>query len=381
MARAGLTQDHAVQAPWTCLFANDVEAAKATSYRANWGPAGTDQDRMTLGDVALLIPSDLPPSDAPGGRVSLAWASFPCQDLSLAGQGRGLAGQRSGAYWAFHRLLGLLARDGRAPEVVAIENVPGLISSRQGQDFAQLCVSLQDAGYRVGALVLDAAAFVPQSRRRVFVIAQARHLPLPLHLTSPGPDAALHPANLVAALRRLSPDQQKHTVWWTLPRPDVRQETLADLLLHSEAAAALSWHTPDQTARLIALMDDLHRDRLRAAQVRAASTAQVQVGALYRRTRQGVVRAEVRFDGLAGCLRTPSGGSSRQTLLLVDAGGGVRSRLLAAREAARLMGLPDDYHLPDNEVQAAHLLGDGVAIPVVAHLARHLLRPLTTQAG
>jgi DNA (cytosine-5)-methyltransferase 1 len=104
------------------------------------------------------------------------------------------------------------------------------------------------------------------------------------------------------------------------------------------------------------------------------------VGTLYRRTRlceDGVKRqrAEVRFDGVAGCLRTPAGGSSRQTILIVE-GGAVRSRLLSAREAARLMGLPEDYELPPNYNEAYHLVGDGVAVPVVRHLAANLLEPL-----
>jgi DNA (cytosine-5)-methyltransferase 1 len=103
------------------------------------------------------------------------------------------------------------------------------------------------------------------------------------------------------------------------------------------------------------------------------------VGAVYRRMRvendRKVQRAEVRFDGFAGCLRTPRGGSSRQLLLLVDKGR-VRSRWLTAREAARLMGLPDDYRLPKAQTAALQVIGDGVAVPVVRHLAAHLLEPL-----
>jgi DNA (cytosine-5)-methyltransferase 1 len=86
-------------------------------------------------------------------------------------------------------------------------------------------------------------------------------------------------------------------------------------------------------------------------------------------------RAEVRFDGLAACLRTPGGGSSRQILLEVE-GPDVRSRLLSAREMARLMGLADDYQLPDNHNAASRLTGDGVVVDVVRHLAAHLLEPL-----
>ena len=101
------------------------------------------------------------------------------------------------------------------------------------------------------------------------------------------------------------------------------------------------------------------------------------VGGLYKRMRDErdeaggkirVQRAEVRFDGVAGCLRMPTGGSSIQTVMIVD-GDIVRTRRLSAREAARLMGLPDTYKLPNNYKEAYGLMGDGVAVPVVRHLA------------
>ena len=88
---------------------------------------------------------------------------------------------------------------------------------------------------------------------------------------------------------------------------------------------------------------------------------------------QRVQRAEVRFDDVAGCLRVPTGGSSRQTIMIVD-GDKIRSRLLSAREAARLMGLPDTYKLPRQYNDAYALCGDGVVVPVVRYLAHFLDR-------
>ena len=104
------------------------------------------------------------------------------------------------------------------------------------------------------------------------------------------------------------------------------------------------------------------------------------VGGLYRRIRpdadgKRIQRAEVRFDDVAGCLRVPAGGSSRQTIVIVE-GALVRSRLLSPREAARLMGLSDDYLLRNNCNDAYGLMGDGVAVPVVRFLAAHILEPV-----
>src|SRR5690606_26919003 len=71
----------------------------------------------------------------------------------------------------------------------------------------------------------------------------------------------------------------------------------------------------------------------------------------------------------------PAGGSSRQVIMVVD-GDKVRTRLISSRETARLMGLPDSYRLPARYNEAYHLTGDGVAVPVVRHLAAHLFERL-----
>src|SRR5262249_4048865 len=131
------------------------------------------------------------------------------------------------------------------------------------------------------------------------------------------------------------------------------------------------WHTIRQTNHILGLMAPLHREKVREAKRLGSRT----IGMVYRRTRQRVQRAEVRFDDTSGCLRTPAGGSSRQTVLVVE-DRRIRSRLLSPREAARLMGVPDDYPLPDRYNDAYHLFGDGVVVPVVRWLSEHLLTDL-----
>lgn len=117
------------------------------------------------------------------------------------------------------------------------------------------------------------------------------------------------------------------------------------------------------------------------AKVTAAKKAgRRMVGGIYKRTEldengRKVQRAEVRFDDIAGCLRTPAGGSSRQLILVVQ-GNTVKSRLISSRETARLMGLPDEYKLPENYNEAYHLTGDGVVVPVVRHLAQQIFEPI-----
>jgi len=116
----------------------------------------------------------------------------------------------------------------------------------------------------------------------------------------------------------------------------------------------------------------------------AKKSQRPEVGALFLRTRKHgndkKVFAEVRFDGIAGCLRTPNGGSSRQSILLIN-GDYIRSRLLTPRETARLMGLPDCYKLPKNCNSALHLTGDGVVVPVVEYLKVNLIEPLVSHVA
>jgi DNA (cytosine-5)-methyltransferase 1 len=128
-------------------------------------------------------------------------------------------------------------------------------------------------------------------------------------------------------------------------------------------------------------MSPLHRRKLE----RAVKLGKRVIGTVYKRTRpdeNGVTlqRAEIRFDEVSGCLRTPRGGSSRQIIMVVE-GKRVRSRLLSPREAARLMGVPDAYPLPGKYNDAYHVFGDGLAVPAVAWLNEHLLLPLAHAKG
>ncbi|MDD2868623.1 DNA cytosine methyltransferase [Neomegalonema sp.] len=362
MARAGLGPG------WRCLLANDFDPRKAASYRENWGEGG----EFRLGDVAALTPQEAP------GRADLAWASFPCQDLSVAGAGGGLKGARSGSFHPFWRLIEALGAEGRGPRIVALENVLGTLGSHGGADFAALCGALAQGGYRFGALAMDAALFLPQSRPRLFLIGAREEIHIPEALLGAGPQAPFHTPALRRAAAALPLQTRRKLLWWRPPPPPTRSLVLADLI---EEAPGLPWDSPEETGKLLAMMAEPHRAKVAAAQAEGLR----RVGTLYKRTRRDpgtggkIQRAEIRFDGLAGCLRTPAGGSSRQTILVVE-GESLRSRLLSPRETARLMGLDDAYRLPPTQGAAYHLTGDGVAAPVVRHLARHLFEPLLAAA-
>lgn len=341
-------------------FANDIDAMKAAAFRANHPGVALHQ-----GDVWDLNPADLPPAP------DLAWASSPCQDVSLAGARGGLKARRSGAFWGFWRLMQGLGE--RRPRIVVIENVAGLLTSGGGADFAAVCEAMGQAGYRVGALEMDAALWLPQSRPRLFIVAM-RGATGP---ESTGPNGVFHTPRLVGAVDRLPAHVRANWVWWSLSAPPRRTLDLAAML---EPDDGVRWLEETKASAVLALAAPLHRARLEAAM----ASGERRVGAAYRRVRMErgvkVQRLEMRFDGLAGCLRTPAGGSSRQYIIVCDAGR-TQVRRLTGREAARLMGMSEDYSLPAGESAALKLMGDAVAVPVVRALSDGLLRPALGSAG
>lgn len=358
MARLGLGPG------WQCTFANDICPKKASAYRAFFG----DAPELRVEDVVRLTTRDLP------GTPDLVWASFPCQDLSLAGNGAGLNGPRSGTFRPFWKLITGLADEGRAPKIVALENVAGTLTSHSGRDFTAIVRSLSDGGYRVGALMINAAYFVPQSRPRLFIIGSHEQTFIPHRLITSGPSEPWHTKALITAHSGLPRDLAKRWVWWALPTSTKPVPTLSSLI--EKIPTGTGWHSDSETRRLLQLMTAAHRK-----QVSNALTAVTRrIGTIYKRTRpnqDGVMtqRAEVRFDGISGCLRTPVGGSSRQTVIITEKGR-VRTRLLSPREAARLMGVPDNYPVPSAYNDAYHVFGDGVVVPVVSWIDQHLLWPL-----
>lgn len=113
-------------------------------------------------DITKLSGADIP-------NVDLFAGGFPCQDLSLANQGKrkGLEGARSGLFYKYAKLI-----EEKKPRWVFIENVPGLLNSAKGGDFKVVISTLDELGYGVAWRVLDARFFgTPQRRRRTYIIA------------------------------------------------------------------------------------------------------------------------------------------------------------------------------------------------------------------
>lgn len=353
LARLGL-EDH-----FDCVFANDIDPMKCRTYRHNF-----PGDELIEADVTTIDPDTVPDAD-------LAWASFPCQDLSLAGARGGLNGARSGAFWGFWNIIDHQLKQKRAPRLLVLENVTGLISSNAGADLQALVSTLQAGGYHAGAVVLDAAHFRPQSRPRVFIIAH--HGAPPPALVSTTPHPVHHPHALTRFVAALPAEITGKWVWWRLPDLPIRNVALSDVIERSPPESV--WRADAAVEKLRHQMSPAHQKRL----ADALGTPELRAGAVYRRIRtedgQKIQRAEIRYDGLAGCLRTPAGGSSKQ-LLVVTQNGKARLRPLLAREAARLMGCQETYKLPASQTDGLKVMGDGVCVPAVKWLAYELLAPM-----
>lgn len=325
------------------VWANDICEKKAKVFCANH-----DKDIFHLGSIEQIYGADIP-------KGLLSWGSFPCQDLSLAGNMGGLFSSRSGLVWEWLRVMDELQEK---PPLAVAENVIGLVSAAKGEHYLNLHNALVERGYKVGAVVLDASHWVPQSRKRVFVIAVDSHVPTGKFETDH--PTWCHPEAIVRAA-----DGLKNWVWWNLPKPEDRKTKLDDVIDFTAPC-----DEGEKQERLLNLIPEKHREKMMVA----VSKGKI-VFPSYKRIRHGKQVLELRCDGVAGCLRTPGGGSSRQFLIIKE-NGFLKTRLLTVREAASLMGVRQSYKIPGTYNDGYKAMGDAVAVPVTHYLAEKLLYPL-----
>lgn len=352
LVRAGLEQ-----AGFTVSWANDFAPAKKEMYEGHFG---TSAD-FALGDVNNVKVDALPED------LDLAWASFPCTDLSLAGSRKGLAGKQSGTFWKFASLMKELREKGAQPRVVALENVHGLATSHGGDDMAALIKELNCLGYSVDVISIDARRFVAQSRPRIFIVGA---LDVPAEQDESVND--LRPA----WLQHIYADEMLRTHRAVLPAlPEPMSDGLAEYI-ETMSSNDERWWDKERSQKFLDSLSEVQEERLKV--LRRGENFIYRTA--YRRTRGGVPTWEIRADGIAGCLRTPGGGSSKQAV--VKAGRGrVQVRWMTAREYANLMGAPD-YTLDGlRNNQILFGFGDAVCVPAVEWLAENYLKPLINGTG
>ncbi|VAW99516.1 hypothetical protein MNBD_GAMMA19-693 [hydrothermal vent metagenome] len=366
LVREGLSPDG-----WECVWANDISQDKKDTYVKNYG-----ENDFFLDDVWNVVKS---PALIPDSAF-LYTASFPCTDLSVAGGRAGLAGSESGTLNAVLEIISLKKKNGNQPKVVLLENVKGFLTSHQGKDVANTVKIFSALGYYVDLIELDAYFFTPQSRSRVFLVAVDEEVA--------GSVMCIKEKNRILtdwwSIFDRNPDlrsvkvkniiKQNESLNWgifDIPTPHRTRLVLGDIIETDIDEDSSVWWNDERKDHLFNQMSDSHQTILNGMAIKQCYS----YGTVYRRMRKGKSTAELRTDGVAGCLRTPRGGSSKQ--ILIRAGyDGWRVRLLTSREYARLQGVRDDFILPENANKGYFAMGDAVCVPVIQYLSNNVLTPL-----
>ncbi len=349
------------------MFANDFDPLKRRLYAATFSDAASI---WSGADIRTLSASDVP-------RADLWTASFPCTDLSLAGGRGGIHRGQSGAVWELLRLLKETPPASR-PTALMFENVVGLLSSRTGEalgrrgegdtDFHALVRAVNGVGYAVEPLLVDASWFTPQSRPRLYLLAEPADSRPPADLAG----VCSHPARpprLLAAMRS-APALRWHAR--ALPPLPSRAATL-ESIIEDPADGSPLWWGRERAAYFLAQVHPGHQAEAR----RRIASAMTSYATAFRRVRpcgaggqkQSVI--ELRTDGLAGCLRLPKGGSAKQIVFRASRGA-FAVRHLTPQECGRLQGVADlglalDPDATDGAAFSANEaltgLGDAVCVP------------------
>lgn len=342
---------------WRCLFANDNDPEKVRIYRKNFG-----FDCMKDSDIQKLKLEDVP-------SAILATASFPCQDLSEAGPHNGIHGPRSGVFWHFIDILRSMGKS--RPYLVLLENVKGFLTEKAGKNLILAVGALNSLGYLCDVLMIDGKYFVPQSRPRIFVIGILKNVAT----TTKGLDSDAtienHPFRPEQIIRLIL--NNSDLKWFSLDLPSVPQNhaTLEQVLDTPDRVPPSYWFSKKETERHLEMMPARHKDEVELQKLQSGYA----VATMYRRMRKGEQKAELRFDGVAGCLRSARGGSSKQFLAIVEKGE-IRMRKFTVPELRRLMGLPSSFYLPDDYNAVYRALGDAVVVPAIEWVAGNILNPL-----
>ncbi|MHA6761754.1 DNA cytosine methyltransferase [Streptacidiphilus sp. PAMC 29251] len=355
LARLGLEQAKNLKVAW----ANDIAVKKQEMYREHFGDV--DSAHYECEDIKVI--ADDPVKAGVPQDLGVAWASFPCTDLSLAGKRKGLEGKHSGTFWDFAAIIDRLKN--RGPKVIALENVNGLATSHDGEDLRTLIKELNRLHYSVDVLTLDARRWVPQSRPRLFLIG-SKELP---ELEKPEErNVELRPKWLDRIFE--DPDLKTHRA--RLPAlPPLKRTGWTRLVSQiPESEVEHLWWDETRMARFRGELSDVQQARVEGLKALGG----VVYRTAYRRTRGGIPQWEIRADDIAGCLRTTGGGSSKQAVVRIEKDN-LQARWMTPREYASLMGAPD-YKLLDHENQARMGFGDAVCVDAVAWLAVNYIQPL-----
>jgi DNA (cytosine-5)-methyltransferase 1 len=247
-------------------WANDIDNAKRDQYAANHSTRD-----FVLADVRSIRGQQIPQD------VELATSSFPCVDVSLAGNRRGLAGKHSSMFWEFARILAEL-RDKNRPRMILLENVTGFVSSNSGHDLRNALVQLNELGYSCDIFAINARHFVPQSRPRMFIIGLLSELPAGTFSGIP-PVSPVRPLWIQAAYVKNRDLNLHYLPLPALPKGPTNLSTVIEPMEVDDPR----WWDSDRVRAFIDSLSAIQVKRFEALQTRHDMTRRT----AYRRTRHG----------------------------------------------------------------------------------------------
>ncbi len=311
-----------------CVFTSEWNKYAAQTYRENY----PDDNHIIDGDITDIKACDIPEHD-------LLLAGFPCQPFSLAGVSKK---NSLGRAHGFHcdtqgTLFFDVARiiEYHQPRVFLLENVKNLASHDKGNTFKRIMNTLEnDLEYQVQTRVIDAKAYVPQHRERIFIIGfrdandfDIDDLAIPASATGPRMKDILHPGDGTEPFDAQFTGGPKRKV--------LDKYTLSD--------------------KLWAYLQNYKAKH-------EAKGNGFGFGLVYPDSVSRTLSARYYKDG---------------SEILVDQGSRKNPRRLTPRECARLMGFDSlngsDFKIPVSDTQAYKQFGNAVAVPVVEAVARHLV--------
>ena len=327
--------------------------------------------------------------------VDVICGGFPCQDLSVAGNRRGLRAPRSGLFFEMVRVIQALK-----PRWIVIENVPGFLSSHKGEDFAVALETLSQCGYVLGWRVLDAQYFgVAQRRRRVFIVGYTRDM---------GGLEYQEPRQDVSGVSRLLAEvlfESEGCKWDSPPSRETGQGVAAYACRRAQTSSN-GWgiqeevtHTLDNTGGdVVTAIRNSGRDADMRPGRQGTTTQDDVMFSLQAEQQHAVVIAQngsdVQVSDKPGAL---TAGQARQTsgdLVAYNwqSGGDVRLsfgkpslhcgqvpavgvRRLTPTECERLQGFPDGHTAVNGMSDSARyrMLGNAVAVPVAEWIGRRIV--------
>ncbi len=314
-----------------CVFTAERDPFAMQTYSHNFAHR---EEHVVVGDITRVHEGEVPDHD-------VLLAGFPCQPFSIAGVSKKNALGRPHGFEDLTQgtLFFDVARiiDAVRPKAFVLENVKNLRSHDRGNTFKVIMRTLRDElGYNVSSTVIDASPFVPQGRKRVFIVGLRDGVEefdfesVRIPSTSPRMGAVLHPEDGSEA-------------------PEAH---------YTEGALA---RVADRYTLTPHLWDYLQN-----------------YAAKHRRAGNGFGFGLVEPDDVARTLsaRYYKDGSE----ILVSRGRGRIPRRLTPRESARLMGFPDQFRIPVSDTQAYRQFGNSVVVPVVRSIAQSLVPLITTPA-